>query len=194
MAAALHATYDYFIFLNKSWTLCFAVVLTWALIIILHFYLRRIQALRPFSRPNEKVPESENTSMYSNCGKHPAVLAKAIYLSDDSAKKLDRLRVTKKQQTGNKYNRSQYMQLIISGMFQLMKSEKLNLDLRFLKICSEKRKYCSIESSKSVMLSYSCLTMLDEIRQYIKKRSGHRYTRDQYLLGIINGLYHKTMK
>ncbi|NQU63197.1 MAG: PrsW family intramembrane metalloprotease [SAR324 cluster bacterium] len=203
LAAVLHATYDYFVFLDKLWTFSLAVVLTWGPIIILHFYLRRIQVLRPFrAKSNEAYLES-NTSpaeivktplrnnLFSESGKHPLVLAKAIYLPDDSANKLDFLRNTKKNQTGKMYNRNEYMQSLIKSIFDLMKSGKLSPDLCLTKKDSAKRSYCAINSSKAVMLSYSSLRMLDEIRQNIKNRSGQRYTRDQYLLGIINGLHYK---
>lgn len=196
LSAALHATYDFFIFLDEGWAIIVAIILTWAPLVIIHRKLRQTGSQQLSSGFSLYTTPSSVSSkgLYSSTGRHPAVLAKAFYLAPETLKKLDSLRLRQKQKRGVFNSRKDFIHRAIESLHRLHEKRGTIIEPKYFSRQENKNDYFSLNGSNCLNLSFSSIKMLDDIRHQTKKQTGLQYSRDTYLVGFINKMYNSRSK
>ncbi len=205
LAALLHATFDFFVFLGEDWTFYLGISLIWLPVFFFHRLLKNLRSAKEGDRESQflgspipaKAGPAAKTGLcreapvksLSRVGKKPTVLAKSIGLSPESMNKLDNLCSRTQKKTGRTYSRNLYLRLIIKKLYENMQNQYGKTGLDFSTIPLKKRGAYALDSIKSVNLSYSTLRMLDEVRRKSGSRPGLNIPRDVYLYGLINRLH-----
>jgi RsiW-degrading membrane proteinase PrsW (M82 family) len=202
LGAALHATFNFLLFMNSNWMALVAISLLWIPMPYMHRVLREVgrdnrqvrigdktttrKGFAAGDRNGSTQPAGGGEGRFSESGRHPSALGRPIYLSPQTLEILEALQQRHQARSGHTADRHVFIQAAITHVHHMSSRNAFRIEDRYFTRTYEKPAYSELRTANAVSLSQKALQMLDEIRHYTRKRSGRLYSRDQYLNGLIH--------
>ncbi len=208
LAALTHGTFNFMLSLEKSYSITAAVIFAWVSTVIIHVVLFKLKPEKEglawinspigelaASRNSTRGPitEREGSPIRQGITGHrgqPAMLGRAVYMTHDTLNKVDNLRAGKKTVGMKKpMTRNSYIKGVIEGLFEASKHRQLSLNFRDFDNRKRGAEPSAFDGRCSVTLDYQTLRQLDEIRRAAEAQLGTRFSRAQFMSGVVTQLY-----